>query len=118
MPGSAFNRWTIVATARTDRLVRVNQEMREPTTEQAAGLLGVSSDVLREWEHQFGYPRATSSADDGGRIYGYCQLFALRDALMHELSVSSAIRTAQHALNQSRDAGTAGPSSGGLHSAG
>jgi hypothetical protein len=50
MPGSAFNRWTIVATARTDRLVRVNQEMREPTTEQAAGLLGVSSDVLREWD--------------------------------------------------------------------
>jgi hypothetical protein len=79
--------------------------MRELTTEQAAGLLGVSSDVLQKWEHQFGYPRATSSAD-GERIYVYCELVALRDALMCELSVTSAIRTAQHVLNQSRDVGT------------
>ena len=86
--------------------------MRELTTEQAAGLLGVSSDVLQEWEHQFGYPRATACAD-GERIYVYCQLVALRDALMRELSVTSAIRTV---LRQSRDAGTPGLPDGGLDS--
>jgi hypothetical protein len=91
--------------------------MRELMPEQAAGLLGVSSDVLRNWEHQFGYPRAASCAD-GERIYVHCQLVALRDALMRELSVTSAIRTAQVVLNQGRDVGTTGLSSGGLDSAG
>src|SRR5664279_1640627 len=117
MPGSAFHRRTTPNTARTDQAGRVNHEMRELTTEQAAALLGVSSDVLQRWEDQFGYPRATSSAD-GERIYLYCQLVALRDALMRELSVTCAIRTAQHGLNQGRDVGTTGPSSGGLSSAG
>jgi hypothetical protein len=117
MPGSAVHRRTYPATARTDQVGRVNQEMRELTTEQAAGLLGVSSDVLQKWEHRFGYPGATSSAD-GERIYVYRQLVALRDALMRELSVTSAIRTAQHVLDQNRDVGTTGPASGGLNSAG
>ncbi len=113
MPGSAFDRWTTPTTANTDQLGRVDQEMRELTTEQAAGLLGVSSDVLQNWEHQFGYPRATASAD-GERIYVHRQLVALRDALMREPSVTSAIRTAQVVLKQSRDVGTTGPSGGGF----
>ena len=93
MLASAFDRRTTPTPARKDQLGRVEQEMRELTTEQAAGLLGVSSDVLQEWEHHFGYPRTTASAD-GGRIYAYCQVVALRDALMRELSVTSAIQTA------------------------
>ena len=93
MAASAFHRRATPTFAREDQLGRVNPEMMGLTTEQAAGLLGVSSDVLQEWEHQFGYPRATACAD-GERIYVYRQLVALRDALMRELSVTSAIQTA------------------------
>jgi hypothetical protein len=83
--------------------------MKELTTEQAAGLLGVSSDVLLGWEQRFGYPGAKSS-EDGERMYVDWHLVALRDALMRELSVTSAIRTAQRVLNQScDDAGITGP---------
>jgi hypothetical protein len=99
-------------TALTDQVGLVNREMRELTAEQAAGLLGVSSDVLRRWEHRFDYPYTKVSAD-GERIYAYWQIAALRDALTRELSIPSAIRAAQHARNQSCDAGTRGPSSGG-----
>jgi hypothetical protein len=95
-------------TARTHQVGPVNQEMRELTTEQAAGLLGVSSDVLCEWEHRFACPCRRSSAD-GERIYVYLHIAALRDALTRELSITSAIRTAQHVLNQICDAGTTRP---------
>jgi len=91
--------------ALTDQVGRVNQEMRELTTEQAAGLLGVSSDVLRRWEDRFDYPCAKACAD-GERIYVYWQIAALRDALTRELSITAAIRAAQHVRNQSCDAGT------------
>lgn len=93
--------------ALTDQVGRVNREMRELTSEQAAGLLGVSSDVLRGWEHRFDYPCARACAD-GERIYGYGQIAALRDALTRELSVTSAIRAAQQVRNPSCDAGTRG----------
>jgi hypothetical protein len=86
--------------------------MRELTTQQAAELLGVSSDVLRRWEHRFDYPCAKASAD-GELIYVYWQIAALRDALTRKLSITSAIRAAQHVRNQSCDAGTDGLSSGG-----
>jgi len=99
---------SLSGTVRTHQVGRVNQEMRELTTEQAAGLLGVSSDVLRGWEHRFGYPCTRSSAD-GERIYVYWHIAALRDALTRGLSITSAIRTAQHVLNQSCDAGTTRP---------
>jgi hypothetical protein len=90
-------------TALTDQVARVNQEMRELATEEAAGLLGVSSDVLRRWEHRFDYPCPKTCAD-GERIYVYWQIAALRDALTRELSITSAIRAAQHVRNQSCDA--------------
>jgi hypothetical protein len=92
-------------TALTDQVGRANQEMRELTIEQAAGLLGVSSDVLRMWEDRFDYPCARACAD-GERIYVYGQIAALREALTRELSVTSAIRAAQQVRNQSCDAGT------------
>jgi len=97
---------------RTEQFGRVDQEMRELTADQAAGLLGVSSDILRSWEHRFGYPRAESSRD-GERIYVYCHIVALRNALMRELSITSAIRTALHVLDQTSDAAPRAPSSGG-----
>jgi DNA-binding transcriptional MerR regulator len=75
------------------------QETRELTTEQAAGLLGVSADVLRRWEDRFDYPRAKASAD-GERIYVYWQIAALRDALTRELSITSAIRAAARAQSE------------------
>jgi MerR HTH family regulatory protein len=98
---------SLSGTARTQQVGRVNQETRELTAEQAAGLLGVSSEVLLRWEHRFDYPCTRSS--DGERIYVYGHIAALREALTSELSVASAIRTAQHLLNQSCDAGTARP---------
>jgi MerR HTH family regulatory protein len=77
-------------TARTHQVGHVNQEMRELTTDQAAGLLGVSSDALRGWEHRFTYFCTTPSAD-GERIYDYWHIAALPDALTRELSITSAI---------------------------
>jgi hypothetical protein len=93
LSGAAFT------TALTDQVGRVNREMRELTTEQAAGLLGVSSDVFRRWEDRFDYPRAKASAD-GERIYVYWQIAALRDALTRELSITSAIRAAARAQSE------------------
>jgi hypothetical protein len=94
---------SLSGTVRTHQVGRVNQEPRELTTEQAAALLGVSSDALRGWERRFGYPCTRPSAD-GEPIYDYWQIAALRDALTRELSITAAIRTAQHALNHSCDA--------------
>jgi hypothetical protein len=96
---------------RPEQVGRVDQEIRELTADQAAGLLGVSSDILRSWEHRFGYPRAESSPA-GERIYVYCHIVALRDALMRELSITSAVRTALHVLDQTSDAAPRASSSG------
>jgi MerR HTH family regulatory protein len=101
----------MLTAVRTEQVGRVDQKIRELTADQAAGLLGVSPDILRRWEHRFGYPRAESSSD-GERIYVYCHIVALRNALMRELSITSAIRTARHVLDQTSDAAPRAPSSG------
>jgi hypothetical protein len=105
-------RETYPTMVRMDQVERVDDATTKLTTEQAVGLLGVSSDILWSWEHRFGYPRAESSPD-GEPMYVWCDVVALRDALMRDLSITSAIRTAQQALNQICDARTTSSSGGG-----
>jgi hypothetical protein len=64
--------------------------------EDAAELLGVSLQTLTVWTARFGYPRRARSPE-GGSVYAYDELVALRNALMNEVSVTSAVRRAERA---------------------
>ena len=56
----------------------------------AAELLGTSTTSLNLWEERFGYPVPIRSGD-GQQQYPDAMMIALRDALNHGLSISSAI---------------------------
>lgn len=63
------------------------------TAGEAARLLGVSTETLREWERKFGYPRACIGPT-GELGYAARDVQALGAALATELSVAGAIATA------------------------
>jgi MerR family transcriptional regulator, light-induced transcriptional regulator len=66
-------------------------------TSEAAGLLNVSSNTLRQWEARFDFPKPQRSPG-GHRMYMHCEVAALREALYDGLSVSSAVSHARGAL--------------------
>ena len=66
-------------------------------TSEAATLLNVSSNTLRQWEARFDFPKPQRSPG-GHRMYMHCEVAALRAALYDGLSVSSAVSHARGAL--------------------
>ena len=62
--------------------------------DEAAAVLGVSPDTLREWEQRFGYPRAVCGVA-GQRRYATDAVITLRDSLEAGLSIASAINKAR-----------------------
>ena len=60
------------------------------TEDAAAALLGTSPATLTLWEKRFGYPVAEQTVV-GRRLYAEEMMFALREALSRELSISAAI---------------------------
>lgn len=67
-------------------------------TGEAAALLNVSPTTLRTWERRFGYPSPQRSSGRH-RLYTHNDVAALRDALQHGLSISSAVSRAREALH-------------------
>jgi len=72
----------------------VNCDIRTVTPDEAAQLLGVNAQTLAMWTERFGYP-ARAPSRGSGRGYPYTEVVALRDALVSEVSVASAVRKAQ-----------------------
>jgi len=68
--------------------------MRDLRPDEAAAVLGVSPDALREWEQRFGYPRSVCGVT-GQRRYAHAEVIALRDSLEAGLSIASAINKAR-----------------------
>ena len=64
------------------------------TAEAAAALLGTSPATLSLWQERFGYP-VPVRCEDGRCLYQDDAMFALRDALSRELSITSAIAKAR-----------------------
>jgi DNA-binding transcriptional MerR regulator len=71
--------------------------MRYLKTSEAATLLNVSVNTLRNWESRFDFPKPQRSPG-GHRMYVHCDVAALREALRDGLSVSSAVSRARVAL--------------------
>ena len=71
--------------------------MHHLKTSEAATLLNVSPNTLRQWETRFGFPKPQRSPG-GHRMYMHCEVAALREALHDGLSVSSAVSRARGAL--------------------
>jgi hypothetical protein len=64
---------------------------RRLSIEQAACVLGISPRTLLAWEERYGYPRSA----EGHLLYRESDVIALREALEHGLSVSSAVSSAR-----------------------
>jgi DNA-binding transcriptional MerR regulator len=61
---------------------------------EAAQLLGVSPNVLRLWEREFGFPSSGPSVDRRRRFL-YRDVISLREALQSGLSLPAAISLAR-----------------------
>ena len=66
-------------------------------TSEAATLLNVSPNTLRQWEARFDFPKPQRSPGRH-RMYMHCEVAALREALYDGLSVSSAVCRARERL--------------------
>jgi hypothetical protein len=66
-------------------------------TSEAATLLNVSANTLRQWEARFDFPKPQRSPGRH-RMYIHCEVAALRAALHDGLSVSSAVSRARDGL--------------------
>ena len=66
-------------------------------TSEAATLLNVSPNTLRQWEARFDFPKPQRSPGRH-RMYMHCEVAALREALYDGLSVSSAVSRARERL--------------------
>jgi DNA-binding transcriptional MerR regulator len=71
--------------------------VRTLKTSEAAALLNVSPNTLREWERRFGYPQPLRSPGKH-RHYTQAEITQLREALARGLSISSAVSVAREAL--------------------
>jgi DNA-binding transcriptional MerR regulator len=71
--------------------------VRTLKTSEAAALLSVSPNTLREWERRFGYPKPLRSPGKH-RHYTEAEITELREALSRGLSISSAVSVAREAL--------------------
>ena len=71
--------------------------MRYLKTSEAATLLSVNSNTLRNWESRFGFPKPQRSPGRH-RMYVHGEVAALREALQDGLSVASAVSRAREAL--------------------
>ena len=71
--------------------------MHHLKTSEAATLLNVSANTLRQWEARFDFPKPQRSPG-GHRMYMHSEVAALRDALYDGLSVSSAVSRARAGL--------------------
>jgi hypothetical protein len=60
----------------------------------ASRTLGVPADTLSVWQDEFGYPQAEPGGGGEPR-YASAQVYALRHALLRELSIAAAIRSAR-----------------------
>jgi hypothetical protein len=70
--------------------------------EEAAERLGVSPEVLVQWEARYGYPRSCQWATKPGRTYSRTEIAALSASLETEVSITSAIAIAQAELMRRR----------------
>lgn len=71
---------------------------RRLSIEHAARVLGVTPRTLLAWEKRYGYP----SSAEGHLLYRESDVIALREALEHGLSVSSAVSTARATTRRRR----------------
>jgi hypothetical protein len=71
--------------------------MHHLKTSEAATLLNVSPNTLRQWEARFGFPKPQRSPGRH-RMYMHCEIAALRAALYDGLSISSAVSRAREGL--------------------
>jgi hypothetical protein len=71
---------------------------RRLSIEQAACVLGISPRTLLAWEERYGYPRSA----EGHLLYRESDVSALREALEHGLSVSSAVNSARATTRRRR----------------
>jgi hypothetical protein len=63
-------------------------------TAEVASLLGVSPNMLREWERRYAFPRPRRSPGDG-LLFVEVEIAALRDALRDSMSVCGAVARAR-----------------------
>jgi DNA-binding transcriptional MerR regulator len=69
-------------------------------TVEAAGLLSVTPNTLRDWQRLFDFP-TSQPAPGGHRQFSWAEIVALRGALSSEHSVASAISAARAAVSDS-----------------
>lgn len=76
---------------------------RTLSTNQAALLLGVSTNTLRGWERRYGWPKPARS-DAGQRMYAHEEVAALLAALHQGLPTPVAVDQARESLNTKKAA--------------
>jgi predicted DNA-binding transcriptional regulator AlpA len=79
-------------------------------TAEVASLLGVSPNMLREWERRYAFPRPRRSPGKA-RLFAEVEIAALRDALRDSMSVCGAVARARAQVDRPIDAanGSSGP---------
>jgi hypothetical protein len=82
---------------------------------EASRLLGVPVDTLGVWHDEFGYPQM-DPASGGEPRYASAQVHALRHALMRELSIAAAIRSARAVAPERSHGGGSGRPASDAHS--
>ena len=76
----------------------VERTLRTLDLSQAAAALGVTPETLLAWETRYGFP--TSSPSD--RLYNQSEVLALRDRILHGLSVAAAVARARDGSKRRR----------------
>jgi hypothetical protein len=70
-------------------------------TAEVASLLGVSPNMLREWERRYAFPRPRRSPGEG-LLFAEVEIAALRDALRDSMSVCGAVARARAQVDARR----------------
>jgi hypothetical protein len=67
-------------------------------TAEVASLLGVSPNMLREWERRYAFPRPRRAAGEG-LLFAEVEIAALQDALRDSMSVFGAVARARRQVD-------------------
>lgn len=67
-------------------------------TAEVASLLGVSPNMLREWERRYAFPRPRRLPSEG-LLFADVEIAALQDALRDSMSVSGAVARARRQVD-------------------
>jgi hypothetical protein len=86
------------------------------TATDAARTLGVPADTLNVWHMEFGYPQTDEASSGGETRYASAQILALRHALLRELSIAAAIRSARAVAPERSHGGDSGRPASDAHS--